>query len=78
MEGRTCEDCGMYIPESQFHTACCIIKGALLKEIVDAWNASKEADRHYSEGTAQKAIAVGQAIRLDEAVKKAAESLKKG
>jgi len=78
MEGRTCEDCGVYIPESQFHTACCVIKGRLLREIVEAWQTSKEAEEHYSESTEAKARACGMAIRLDEILKRAAESLKKG
>jgi len=78
MEGRTCEDCGVYIPESQFHTACCIIKDRLLREIVDAWRTSKEAESHYSESTDAKARAVGMAIRLDEVLKRASDSLKKG
>jgi len=78
MEGRTCRDCGTYIPESQFQTACCMIKDRLLREIVEAWRTSKEAERHYAESTESKARAVGMAIRLDEVLKRAAESLKKG
>jgi hypothetical protein len=78
MEGRTCEDCGMYIPESQFHKACCVIKGNLLREIVEAWTTSKEAQRRYAESTETKARAVGMTIRLDEVLKRAEESLKKG
>lgn len=78
MEGRTCEDCGMYIPETNIHTACCMVKGKLLREIVEAWTTSKEAERHYRESTETKAKAVGMAIRLDEVLKRAAESLSKG
>jgi hypothetical protein len=47
----------------------CIKKDRVLGKIVAAWKESKEADRHYSEGTQSKAEAVGKAIHLEELMK---------
>jgi hypothetical protein len=47
----------------------CIKKDHLLAKVVKAWKESKEADRHYQEGTQAKAESVGKAIHFDELMK---------
>lgn len=69
MEGRYCEDCGVYISESHFGVACCVLKTKQLDEILKAWEAMTEADRQYGESTQAKANAVGAAVRFDEIMK---------